>query len=240
MLCFLHLKNICVQGLDLVPTDIAAGLILVQFEEQNAPRQLIRENIVLRFPDQLPQLPYDHSTTAVKIPVQRTHSLECHSHEPLLGQDNTVYHQLPHRSLSMPAHTSQIHINFGTDADNARADAALITNSNANTSGEISGQLARSSHGRHTGSHNNSPGPSTVDGSGPLPWMNVQNAVHFMKYAMASYGWPLYTYMNLPLGCCKLWSNCRYLVKTDQDRSFSATFQSQICMIMMYLYLHAP
>ncbi|XP_033734525.1 sn1-specific diacylglycerol lipase beta-like isoform X2 [Pecten maximus] len=46
----------------------------------------------------------------------------------------------------------------------------------------------------------------------PLPpqdWMNIRNMSHYMKYAMASYGWPLFVFANLSLGLCKLCGECR-------------------------------
>lgn len=30
------------------------------------------------------------------------------------------------------------------------------------------------------------------------PWMTLKNAKHFMRFALASYGWPMVCYMN----CC--------------------------------------
>lgn len=44
----------------------------------------------------------------------------------------------------------------------------------------------------------------------PCTWMTVHNATHYMKYAMGSYGWPLYVYMNPLTGCCQLCHGCRY------------------------------
>lgn len=46
----------------------------------------------------------------------------------------------------------------------------------------------------------------------PRPWMNVALAAHYMKFASASYGWPLHVYSNLLTGACSLCKNCR-LVK---------------------------
>lgn len=39
----------------------------------------------------------------------------------------------------------------------------------------------------------------------PRPeWMKVGSAYHFMKFAMASYGWPWFMYRNICQGCCSL------------------------------------
>ncbi|ELU06110.1 hypothetical protein CAPTEDRAFT_162985 [Capitella teleta] len=43
----------------------------------------------------------------------------------------------------------------------------------------------------------------------PMDWMNVPLATHYMKFAMASYGWPLFMYGNLLCGACKLSNTCR-------------------------------
>ncbi|XP_021375697.1 sn1-specific diacylglycerol lipase beta-like isoform X2 [Mizuhopecten yessoensis] len=43
----------------------------------------------------------------------------------------------------------------------------------------------------------------------PQDWMTIKNMSHYMKYAMASYGWPLFVFANLSLGLCKLCGQCR-------------------------------
>ncbi|XP_060067139.1 diacylglycerol lipase-beta-like [Ylistrum balloti] len=43
----------------------------------------------------------------------------------------------------------------------------------------------------------------------PQDWMTIRNMSHYMKYAMASYGWPLFIFANLSLGLCKLCGQCR-------------------------------
>ena len=40
-------------------------------------------------------------------------------------------------------------------------------------------------------------------------WMDVEFTCHYMKFAMGSYGWPLFMYSNLCTGCCKLWGDCK-------------------------------
>lgn len=54
----------------------------------------------------------------------------------------------------------------------------------------------------------------TVAGSsGPLPqpkhWMTIPNLAFYMKFAMGSYGWPLYIYSHLCTGLCCLCCKCR-------------------------------
>ncbi|KAG0725122.1 Sn1-specific diacylglycerol lipase beta [Chionoecetes opilio] len=42
----------------------------------------------------------------------------------------------------------------------------------------------------------------------PRPeWMKVGSAEHFMKFAMASYGWPWFMYHNICQGCCSMKSH---------------------------------
>nr|XP_045609278.1 diacylglycerol lipase-beta-like isoform X2 [Procambarus clarkii] len=44
----------------------------------------------------------------------------------------------------------------------------------------------------------------------PRPeWMKVGSAYHFMKYALASYGWPWFVYGQFCGACCSLWSHLR-------------------------------
>lgn len=40
-------------------------------------------------------------------------------------------------------------------------------------------------------------------------WMTMEMACHFMKYAYASYGWPLYVYVNCCAGLYHLWNQIR-------------------------------
>ena len=42
----------------------------------------------------------------------------------------------------------------------------------------------------------------------PKDWMNVQTSAHYMKFALANYGWPMYMFMNLFTGACKLAPHC--------------------------------
>ena len=44
----------------------------------------------------------------------------------------------------------------------------------------------------------------------PRDWMNIPLAAHYMKFAMASYGWPLFMFTHLFCGMCKLCQTCRY------------------------------
>ncbi|XP_060599676.1 diacylglycerol lipase-beta-like isoform X2 [Ruditapes philippinarum] len=54
--------------------------------------------------------------------------------------------------------------------------------------------------------------PSTGDPGipTPKPWMTVEMLAHYMKFAMASYGWPLYIFTHLMTGACQLTSQCNY------------------------------
>ncbi|XP_074649492.1 diacylglycerol lipase-beta-like [Tubulanus polymorphus] len=40
-------------------------------------------------------------------------------------------------------------------------------------------------------------------------WMKSKQLEYYMKYAMCPYGWPLFMFMNLGTGLCKLWSDIR-------------------------------
>ena len=41
----------------------------------------------------------------------------------------------------------------------------------------------------------------------PLERKLFQDAVHFLRFALGSYSWPIYMYMNPCFGCCKLYSH---------------------------------
>lgn len=60
-------------------------------------------------------------------------------------------------------------------------------------------------HGGHP-SQQSDPGTRLTD---PKSWMTIFNMSHYMKYAMASYGWPFYMYQNLFTGLCGLFTQCR-------------------------------
>ena len=128
------------QGIDLVPTDVAAGLILLQDEQATQPVRLRAE--------------------------------------PLTTYDQPVaFHDRPSSSSTMTSLASQ-------DSTQVKAIA---------------------------GSSSSSPTEDNLNKLYPNPktWMNISNATHYMKYAMGSYGWPLFVYMNPLSGCFQLWGGCR-------------------------------
>ncbi|KAG1682224.1 Sn1-specific diacylglycerol lipase beta [Nymphon striatum] len=43
----------------------------------------------------------------------------------------------------------------------------------------------------------------------PKEWMTVKNANCYIKYAVGSYGWPMFMYENFFCGLCRLWPNIR-------------------------------
>ncbi|KAK3090708.1 hypothetical protein FSP39_013912 [Pinctada imbricata] len=43
----------------------------------------------------------------------------------------------------------------------------------------------------------------------PQPWMTMDLITHYMKFALGSYGWPLYVFDNLLTGVCRLCGACR-------------------------------
>ncbi|XP_052783636.1 diacylglycerol lipase-beta-like isoform X1 [Mya arenaria] len=51
--------------------------------------------------------------------------------------------------------------------------------------------------------------PSSSSYPAPKHWMTVPLMCHYMKFAMASYGWPLYVFTHLLTGACRLWPQCR-------------------------------
>ena len=46
----------------------------------------------------------------------------------------------------------------------------------------------------------------------PEPWMNIHLMSYYMKFALASYGWPFYIYNDLLTGVCKVATRCRSLL----------------------------
>ncbi|BFZ06737.1 hypothetical protein BsWGS_09776 [Bradybaena similaris] len=44
----------------------------------------------------------------------------------------------------------------------------------------------------------------------PKPWMTIPNMLHYMKYAMGSYGWPFFIYDHLSTGVCRLCPHYRF------------------------------
>lgn len=57
-------------------------------------------------------------------------------------------------------------------------------------------------------SHSSTAEPGSDVHAGLKPWMSVDLMWHYMKYAMGSYGWPLYIFTHLMTGTCRLWSQC--------------------------------
>lgn len=42
-------------------------------------------------------------------------------------------------------------------------------------------------------------------------WMTVDNACHYMEFALGTYTWPVYVYMDLFCGVCRLCKHCQYV-----------------------------
>lgn len=124
------------QGVDLVPTDIAAGLILVHREQERKASQL----------------------SSVSIETNRPSSS---SYETFSA--NTSSHD-----IERPV----------TEVVHSRASPELRTVSDSSL-------------------------PT------PKPWMTTDLMHHYMKFAMASYGWPLFIFTHLVTGACQLWSQCK-------------------------------
>ncbi|GFR93547.1 Sn1-specific diacylglycerol lipase beta [Elysia marginata] len=60
----------------------------------------------------------------------------------------------------------------------------------------------------------------------PKLWMTIPNLAYYMKYAMGSYGWPLYIYSNLCTGLCRLSCKCR---PCSCIRMENGVFSDNIC-----------
>ncbi|CAH1794988.1 unnamed protein product [Owenia fusiformis] len=48
-----------------------------------------------------------------------------------------------------------------------------------------------------------------LENNGIKPWMNIQALAHYMKFAQAAYGWPLFMFGHLVTGPCRLYKECR-------------------------------
>ncbi|KAL3876663.1 hypothetical protein ACJMK2_034468 [Sinanodonta woodiana] len=90
-----------------------------------------------------------------------------------------------------------------------------------------------------------SPIPRIIEGQtqtvNPKPWMTIRNMTHYMKYAMASYGWPLYIFSHLATGVCHLWSQCRCCscLNTRSDVHHDNCCQCHTAAIKKFTNIHA-
>lgn len=123
------------QGLDVVVTDVAAGLVLIQLEQKRTPVQYRLE------------------------PLTYASAVAPTSNAPIRGEDGS--------------YTNVIDVEPPEEAPRVNPLA---------------------------------PGLSYPS---PSDWMNIPLAAHYMKFASASYGWPLFMYSNLCCGLCKLCGTCR-------------------------------
>ncbi|GFN98243.1 Sn1-specific diacylglycerol lipase beta [Plakobranchus ocellatus] len=60
----------------------------------------------------------------------------------------------------------------------------------------------------------------------PKIWMTIPNLAYYMRYAMGSYGWPLYVYSNLCTGLCRLCCKCKCCACI---RGTSCIYSDNIC-----------
>ena len=166
----LVLKLSYFQGLDLVATDIASGLVLVYIEHQNDKTQF-------RFST------FSPSSHLPPTTIQQQHEQQHEQQQqPVSNQNGANADQSA--GVDNPA----------LESENDGALDRTTPHSVQNDNGFIISETIVPSQNAF-----------------PLPkgWMNVQSAGHYMKFALATYGWPMYMYSNLFTGACKLWSHCR-------------------------------
>ena len=223
--------------MDLVPTDIAAGLILVQKDQQKAPQRLKRSRLILRSArsssSPLPPPPKGrhHRVVPRHMPLPRqARSVDGEPVDPWVlregdgpgkagdrgqtGQSPQTSHSAVKRSVSASAaDSSAVLVDMLPDEENEKGacqnsafGAHVDSNSNGNSNNKVDSQISNISSNSHWPSSELRLRGEELD---PQGWMAIHNATYFMRYAMASYGWPLYMYTNLTCGCCKLWSKCR-------------------------------
>ena len=206
-------------GSDIVPTDVAAGLVLVHRSQSHA----------------LPTHQY------AKIP---SYYLQAHPNMAGAGADSG--RAVDPSAAAETLERSDVLIDV-TDATNAGENAENVTVSGG-TRSDTGG--AKSGETDHAGAREGCPGDS-LDNSGcdytrinvdipasaqsgveiSIPyWMTVHNAAYYMKYAVATYSWPIYVYMNLCCGVCQLWHGCRYARNNTQHTC--------TCTSYMFLYIH--
>nr|XP_027221263.1 sn1-specific diacylglycerol lipase beta-like isoform X2 [Penaeus vannamei] len=64
----------------------------------------------------------------------------------------------------------------------------------------------------------------------PRPeWMKVGSAYHFMKFALASYGWPWFVYGRFCQACCSLWKHLHCCANCRADPSLDAKDNCCLC-----------
>lgn len=226
-----------------MPTDIAAGMILVQMNQQKSPRRLKTSTLVIKPSSPLP--PKRHFKKGKKRHKlgKVTPEQKYIEHSKSLYRDNSgpvnALPSQPSRSISLPDtvqdRVPDVLVDIAQDQDHSITRLALDTQevhltNKSEASANGNAQNCVINMDRSDGSdidkvegdedEEEEAGPSgsipvcPVLGDGlryidPSPWMSIHNATHYMKYAMGSYGWPLYAFMNLPFGCCKLLCKCR-------------------------------
>lgn len=123
------------KGVDLVPTDIAVGLLLVHREQERKALRISSVAIETSTP---------RPASGERLSVNTSNGIE----RPITDADITDSHQIarPLSNTSLPT---------------------------------------------------------------PKPWMTTELMHHYMKFAMASYGWPAFMFTHLMTGVCQLWSQCK-------------------------------
>ncbi|XP_069123504.1 diacylglycerol lipase-beta-like isoform X2 [Argopecten irradians] len=107
--------------------------------------------------------------------------------------------------------TERTHESYGTVSQERISQYGPVT-----TGGQVSDTLTKGTkitqgcpNSSSSSATNNIPISESQHLPQPQDWMNIKNMSHYMKYAMASYGWPLFVFANLSLGLCKLCGECR-------------------------------
>ena len=217
---FHHLKD-----LDLVPTDIAAGLILLETEQKHQPRKLVLHKLP-RPSAPVPTYLGNGVGQGTSGPVPGTSPgstpdaagaspVTTNQPKPYSLDDNlqdcgaSESHTQPTREETLidieGATCSDLTGAAQQNYDSITPAPGEATNSFDCGPGqtEVKQALPDTSLDRGTGADTDKPYPR------PAEWMTVPNCAYYMRYALACYSWPIYMYMHPCVGCCKLTNQCR-------------------------------
>ena len=147
--------------MDLVPTDIAAGLILVQVEQGKNLRAV-----------RMVPITYLSSCSSTDVGVDS----QLVGNQEEQAKMNERLTDAAATSSDEPVSATAVYIQPGEPVPR-------VSNANLSSVGRVYPQ--------------------------PTDWMNIPAAAHYMKFAAASYGWPLFMYSNLFTGACQLCTECR-------------------------------
>ena len=198
--------------MDVVPTDIAAGLVLLYHSETTRLQSVDAQSHHCSRPPNLHSFSDNDASHPRSIPA---------------GTANVINDDITDISPDVTNHRTEAGVEVFTDiATDRYQEVSSFEKPDSSVNGNPRPIPDGPDHSSDRNAHLTDPSSDPIkDHNPPVPsvdmdinvehgeeqdWTRIGLLVHYMKFAMACYGWPLYVMMHLETGgACKIVGCCR-------------------------------